>query len=418
MAAPGYSKIGGSGAGAGGGGGIVNGIDTSIRGGIIGSSLRSSSAAINPPFRPNQVNTNPITPMPFGPFGVMDLSIGAGVALAAQGVNHMVLRKSSTGVADFTASTRTIRPSGSPAGGFQDALGVLVPLAALESFYVTLVPFTGGAIGGWAINMYGTHSSLLMWNANNTNVPVAASTTAYQGCGHAGNFTVTAETTMGITIPYAATARNLCVSLYDTQSATGSLVVTLRKNGAATGLTVTIAAGSTLGVWRDTTNTVSFAAGDWYTWQVVNNASVASANIASISMELAPTTTNHLGLWCPKAILALTASANNYHSIYTSNTSTTTEVDCWCPITRTGDITAFYVYVTSVPTNTVTVTVLINGVASSITGTITAGGGTGSLLLWSGSVAITNLDCITINFAAGSGTQAVVASAALCFEAA
>jgi hypothetical protein len=59
----------------------------------------------------------------------------------------------------------------------------------------------------------------------------------------------------------------------------------VRKNGANTAVTVTIAASAAAGTFSDTTNTVSVAAGDRLSLQVQNNAaSGTAATIVSVAI--------------------------------------------------------------------------------------------------------------------------------------
>ena len=74
-----------------------------------------------------------------------------------------------------------------------------------------------------------------------------------------------------VVVPFACTAKNL-YAFADTNGHNGTNVLTVMKNGVATAITVTIAAGSTA-VVSDTVNTVSFAAGDKITMRHVENAS-------------------------------------------------------------------------------------------------------------------------------------------------
>jgi len=63
------------------------------------------------------------------------------------------------------------------------------------------------------------------------------------------------------------------------QPATGSLVITVRKNSVDQALTITIAAGSAAGVFSDLVNSVSVAVGDQMGIKLVNNASTVSAAV-------------------------------------------------------------------------------------------------------------------------------------------
>jgi len=104
---------------------------------------------------------------------------------------------------------------------------------------------------------------------------------------HSLSGTVSSLTTAyQIPIPTACTFSNFYVRIYSAQGGTGSLVFTLQKNAVDTALVVTIAAGSAAGNFSDTTNSVTFAAGD--TWQIktVQNATSGSTSAAGYSFKL------------------------------------------------------------------------------------------------------------------------------------
>ena len=104
---------------------------------------------------------------------------------------------------------------------------------------------------------------------------------------HAVAGTVSSLTTpYQIPIPTACTFSNFYFRIYSAQGATGSLVITLQKNAVDTALTITIAAGSAAGNFSDTTNSVTFAAGD--TWQIktVQSATSGSTSAAGYSFKL------------------------------------------------------------------------------------------------------------------------------------
>ena len=116
----------------------------------------------------------------------------------------------------------------------------------------------------------------------NTTVP--ASTTRYATIYSNG----LASTEIGTVIaPVAFTAKNLYVYLRTAQTATGNIVITLRKNGADTALTVTIAAGALGGTTHtDLVNSVAFVAGDLISFSLVNNGTATSGAIPSISFQI------------------------------------------------------------------------------------------------------------------------------------
>jgi hypothetical protein len=127
----------------------------------------------------------------------------------------------------------------------------------------------------------GVVRAVIAGSANDATVP--ASSTRYLGPG--GQVGATEEVVRA-PLPYAGTVRNFRVQV-EAQPASGSLVLTVRKNGADTALTVTQAAGAAAALKADTTNAVSFAAGDFLSVKAVNNATGASAGLRGFSLELA-----------------------------------------------------------------------------------------------------------------------------------
>jgi hypothetical protein len=80
---------------------------------------------------------------------------------------------------------------------------------------------------------------------------------------------------------FAMTFTEIRVRTTGTQSATGTLVFTLRKNGVDQ-FALTIAAGAAAGVYT-ATSSFSVVAGDLINWKIRNNATAISANITQIS---------------------------------------------------------------------------------------------------------------------------------------
>jgi hypothetical protein len=117
------------------------------------------------------------------------------------------------------------------------------------------------------------------------NSVAAAGTTYYPITGTA---TSAAEAGRVVVMPYAGTLKNLYVRIGVTaQPATGSMVFTLRKNGANTAITVTFTnADGTNATKSDTTNSVTVAAGDTISIQAVNNATGTSGQFVSFSLIL------------------------------------------------------------------------------------------------------------------------------------
>jgi len=114
----------------------------------------------------------------------------------------------------------------------------------------------------------------------------AASTTQFWAItgSIAGNVT---ELNRVMIMPCDGTLKNLYLRFTTAQSATGSWVFTLRKNGVSTAMTVTITSADGANVTKsDTTNTVAVTAGDRICLQAVNNATVTSGIFASLSLIL------------------------------------------------------------------------------------------------------------------------------------
>jgi len=85
-------------------------------------------------------------------------------------------------------------------------------------------------------------------------------------------------------IPQACTISRMYFVTATTQPASGSLVLTLRKNNADTALVITIAAGSVANFFNDTTNSVSFNAGQYASIKFQNNATGTSAQAGGIAL--------------------------------------------------------------------------------------------------------------------------------------
>jgi hypothetical protein len=134
-------------------------------------------------------------------------------------------------------------------------------------------------------NILITAASLLFQSQNASNVPASSS---YFGCLFAGALSiVSADTLRRTPIATAGTLTKLYVQTSTAQSATGSLVCTVRKNSVDQALTLTIAAGSAAGVFNDLVNSVSVAQGDLMGMKFQNNATAVSANVLSNQVLLA-----------------------------------------------------------------------------------------------------------------------------------
>jgi len=114
---------------------------------------------------------------------------------------------------------------------------------------------------------------------------VNASTTTYITFGSA-TFSTTEANRLTVA-PAASTFSKFYVKIYTSQSATGSLVLTLRKNQVDTSVVTTIAAGSASGTEANSgANSVSFSAGDDISIKAVNNATATSGRVMNLSCQV------------------------------------------------------------------------------------------------------------------------------------
>jgi hypothetical protein len=113
---------------------------------------------------------------------------------------------------------------------------------------------------------------------------VVASSTVYAAITGIATFNGT-ESNRQFAVPVDGIVKNLYVRMNGTQSATGSLVIAVRKNGVTSSVTVTVTnADGASPTKSDNVNTLSITAGDLLSFQLINNATVASAGITSIAI--------------------------------------------------------------------------------------------------------------------------------------
>lgn len=128
----------------------------------------------------------------------------------------------------------------------------------------------------------GSGTSFLTGTVGNANTSVGAGVTTYLGLTGSG---LNATENIRVTIlPQDCSLSRLYFATATTQPATGTLVVTLRKNNADTSLVITIAAGSAAAFFSNLVNSVSFTSGQYASIKLVNNASTTSAAINCLSI--------------------------------------------------------------------------------------------------------------------------------------
>ena len=128
----------------------------------------------------------------------------------------------------------------------------------------------------------GSGTSFLTGTVGNANTSIGAGVTNYLGLTGSG-FNATENIRVTI-LPQDCSLSRLYFATATTQPASGTLVVTLRKNNADTSLVITIAAGSAAAFFSNIVNSVSFTSGQYASLKIVNNASTTSAAVNCLSI--------------------------------------------------------------------------------------------------------------------------------------
>jgi hypothetical protein len=125
-------------------------------------------------------------------------------------------------------------------------------------------------------------------DGNGNATTVASGATAYFGVGATTQSST--EAARGVPMPFACTIRGFYFLTVSAQSAGGTLVATVRVGSAspAGGPAITIAASGTGGLYSDTADIATIAAGQGIDIQVVNNGSGNSAQIAGWGVGCVP----------------------------------------------------------------------------------------------------------------------------------
>jgi hypothetical protein len=114
-------------------------------------------------------------------------------------------------------------------------------------------------------------------------VTVGGSSTVFAAISGLTTFNAT-ESNRHFAVPVAGTIKNFYVKMSGTQSATGTLVITIRNNATSSSVTVTVSSADGASPTKsDNVNSLSIAAGDLLSIQLINNATVTSASVVSMS---------------------------------------------------------------------------------------------------------------------------------------
>ncbi len=222
--------------------------------------------------------------------------VGGGItATDDSGDDASVVTVSAQTIGDLIeGSTNKATPVDADRFGFWDSVADILKYATwanikatLKTYFDTLYALTAnGVTNGNSHNHVGGDGAVLYF---------------YQAIpGHAAGGTIAASTTMYVppfshalnasrlnfVLPRGGTLKNFRWNTNSAQPASGSLVGTVQLNNADCALTATVAAGGAAQSVSDLSNTVAVSAGDAISFELTNNATGASAQIGSLSMEL------------------------------------------------------------------------------------------------------------------------------------
>ncbi len=250
---------------------------------------------------------------------------------------------------------------------------------------------------------------------------VAAATTVYSGIGHGNSSPATTTDEQQAQLPIAndGTITNLCIETTTAQASNGALTVTLRKNGAGTTSTITIASSGAAGRRCDTTHSISYTAGDKVSVELVNaSATLTTGTIQAITYEFTPTASGMTALIpFPKQNRALTASTTRYTAAFINDVLQATESSAWAAMPRAGTAKNLRCYQKTAPANTMNATLYKNGSPTSlvVAGTNVAGSNV-VVSDTTHTVSFSSLDSFSLEWAPGSGAQGVWSGCTMEFD--
>jgi hypothetical protein len=167
---------------------------------------------------------------------------------------------------------------------------------------------------------------------------IAASTTLYYAVTTAGVSGHSNEARRQTPVPLDGLAHTLFFQTTTAQPASGSLVVTVFRNGAATGLTITIAAGEAAGYFHNTTGSFAALDGDTFDIEFKNNATGVSAAVQTYGFCL--TATDGTAVFVG-GMIASNSPANNFKPFFSDLAHSSTENVYAFPMPRPGILTRF-----------------------------------------------------------------------------
>jgi len=166
------------------------------------------------------------------------------------------------------------------------------------------------------------------------------------GVGNSQRTNTSTEANRKIRVRHATTLRNAQIFV-QTNTVTAASTWTLRKNGADTSIVISVGASST-GVFEDTSNSVSIAAGDDVNWKIITGATGTSITSNTLGLQSDPTSTTKttsMPVWGYDVTFGTASSTVYGHP--TRGAWVTTEVEAQMKIRTAGVMKNFAVFVGS-----------------------------------------------------------------------
>jgi len=200
----------------------------------------------------------------------------------------------------------------------------------------------------------------------------------------------TGESGRGEVIPHAMTLDNLMVTLTTTPGATGSYAFEIMKNGVASGVSVTIANPATTGT---SATSISVAAGDYISMRCTPTGTPAATGIVYWSIRMDAST----GYAVMGVNVGLpSAAATNYQAPLARTLISATEATISQIVPVAGTFNNLYLRAGSAYTGAHAYTLFKNGVAQSLTATLTNPAGGGGASDTTNSVAVVAGDLVSL----------------------
>ena len=187
----------------------------------------------------------------------------------------------------------------------------------------------------------------------------------------------TTENRKVIVLPFPGTLKRFSFSTSSAQPGDGTMVGTIRKNGAASALTQTVpvlGGGGSSHIWNDEVNEVACVAGDYYTTQFDNNSPAAVSARIDSTIVLYESATTHKG-WRviaghTESGAAFGAGTTNYSTPMVLSYSTTDANQRW-PFPRPGILSKFYAFIETAGTGLVLTVMVYDETGTLVDSTIT-----------------------------------------------